>query len=513
MNAVAEPRRPTPVLVAAILGASLGFVGASVVNVALPTFQTALGADATDLQWVVSAYNLAIAALLLGAGAWSDRFGHVRTFRIGLVLYTAASIACGAATDPSVMICGRVAQGVGAALLVPSSLGLVNTMYPADARGHAVAVWSSFSAVGAGMGPFLGGFLIDVVSWRFIFWMNVPVAVAAAWLVMNVPPSRPHETDADAFDWPGAAYSVIALGLLTFSAIETSQLGLGHPLVVAAFGAAIFSAWRFVRRERRAAAPMIPLALFRSREFSAANAVTFLAYCTIGGGFYVMMLTWIQIQGYSALVAGTIALPFMLMTAAFAHPVATIVRRLGARLPLTAGLVLLGTGFLSWVRPDVGTSFWSGYFPGVISTAIGIALIVGPVTYVVVGAVDVRYSATASGINSAVARTATLLSIAVLGAVHFQVFETQASRAIDQLGLAREAAGALRGELINMAAARIPETLDPDMRDTVRSLLDAAFLAGTRSVVAIAGALALAAAVIAFRRVERGPNGERGQRP
>jgi EmrB/QacA subfamily drug resistance transporter len=503
-----EPR-PGRVLIASVCGASLGFIGASVVNVALPTFQLELGADATDIQWIVSGYNLAIASLLLGAGAFSDRFGHRRTFHFGLVCCTAASIVCGAATSPDVMIAARVAQGFAGALLVPSSLGLVNTAYPAATRGHAVGLWSSFSAVGAGLGPFIGGLMIESASWPYMFWMNVPIALLAWWLLSTSHAARdiPHRDHP--FDWTGAAYSVATLGVFTFAAIETSALGITHPLVLAGFVLAAIGGCLFIRTQSRSRAPLMPLTMFHSRNFSAVNLATFLAYCTIGGGFYVMMLTWIQIQGYSPLAAGTITLPFMLFTGGLAHAVGNLVRRIGPRLPLTTGMVLLGCGFLSWTLPTIGTSFWIGYLPGVLATALGIALIVGPVTTVVMGSVDVKQSGTASGVNSAVARSAILLSVAVLGAIHYGVFEQSASQQLANITLDSQLAAHLQRELINMAAIDIPATVAPATRATISGIIDAAFLSAARLVMAIAGMLALAGAFVVYRYVGRDPSPSR----
>lgn len=496
------------VLVAAVCGASLGFIGASVVNVALPTFQLELGADATDIQWIVSGYNLAIASLLLGAGAFSDRFGHRRTFQSGLFVYTAASVVCGAATSPDLMITARVVQGFAAALLVPSSLGLVNTAYPAATRGHAVGLWSSFSAVGAGFGPFIGGFMIETASWRYMFWMNVPIALTAWWLLSTSRAARDVPHREHPFDWTGAAYSVATLGVFTFAAIETSSLGIAHPLVLAGFVLAMICGAMFIHTQSRSPAPLMPLTMFHSRDFSAVNLATFLAYCTIGGGFYVMMLTWIQIQGYSPLAAGTITLPFMLFTGGLAHAIGNLVRRIGPRLPLTTGMVLLACGFFSWTLPGIGTSFWIGYLPGVLATALGIALIVGPVTTVVMGAVDVKQSGTASGVNSAVARSAILLSVAVLGAIHYGVFEHSASAQLGDIALEPQLAAELQRELINMAAIDIPAHLAPATRAAISDIIDTAFLRGARLVMMIAAVLALIGAFVVYRYVglERPPD-------
>lgn len=512
---VAKPEpRTGRVLIAAICGASLGFIGASVVNVALPTFQSQLGADATDIQWIVSAYNLAIASLLLGAGAFSDRFGHRRTFRFGLLCYTAASILCGAASDPDLMIAARTAQGFAAALLVPSSLGLVSSAYPAGQRGRAVGLWSSFSAVGAGLGPLIGGLMIGYASWRFMFWLNVPIAIAA-WYLLTTSHAVDDVSHRDQpFDWLGAAYSVATLGLFTFAAIETSVLGISHPLILTGFALAAAGALLFIRTQAIGPAPLMPLSLFHSRDFRAVNLATFLTYCTIGGGFYVMMLTWIQIQGYSPLAAGAITLPFMLCTAGLAHTVGRLVARFGPRVPLTVGMTLLSCGFFSWTLPAMGTPFWLGYLPGVLATALGIALIVGPVTTVVVGTVGLERSGIASGVNSAIARSAILLSVAVLGAIHYGVFEHAATAQFAAMDLDPALVSYLQREMINMAAIDVPGRFDAATRTGVHGVIDTAFLNAARLIMLIAGVLALAGAFVVYRnvdRIERTAQGDRGR--
>jgi len=505
-NSPDEPY-PTRILVAAVLGASLAFMGASAVNVALPTFQSALGADATDLQWIVSAYNLSIAALLLSGGAFSDRHGHLATFRLGLMTYLAASVGCAIAWEPSILIVSRIFQGLAAALLVPSSLGLVNTVYPAHARGHAVGLWSSFSAVGTGMGPLFSGFLIVFISWRYIFWMNIPIVFLAWWLLASerrvVEKARPRRP----FDWRGAIYSVLALGLFTYAAIESSKLGVTHPVVLSLAGVAALTGFLFIRTQLRTAEPLMPLTLFRSRNFTAINIVTFLAYWTIGGGFYVMMLTWIQIQGYSPLAAGAITLPFMLFTGGFAHPVGNLVRHIGPKLPLSGGVMLLGIGFLTFALPGVGTSFWTGYLPGVLITAAGVALLVAPITTVVMGSVELKQSGIASGINSAVARTATLLSVAVLGAIQFAAFETKANAGLDALDLRPDVEIHMRAQLVNMAAAEAPPDIDADLEQSFRAVIVDSFLYATRKIMLIAGVISILGAVIAFVFVDRPQRG------
>ncbi len=508
MGATENPQNKSRLLLAAILGAGLGFLGSSIVNVALPTFQTELSADATDIQWIVSAFNLALAGLLLNAGAISDRRGHLVTFRLGLITYGCASIVCAMAWTAEVLIVGRALQGLGSALLIPSSLGLVNTAHAAHERGRAVGLWSSYSAVVGGTAPLIAGVLLAITSWRYLFWINVPIAIVV-WRLLDssniqVPEVRP----AKVFDWFGACFSVLALGFLTFAAIESSTLGLRNPIVLLSLGSGLAAGYLFIRSQGRSAHPLMPLDMFHSRNFSAANIVTFLAYSSMGGGFYVMMLTWIQIQGYSPLAAGAITLPFMLFTAGLAHPIANLVRRIGPRLPLATGVLLLGLGFMSFSFAEVGTNFWTGYLPGILLSALGIALIVAPLTTVIMGSVDVSQSGTASGINSAVARTAILLSVGILGAIHIAQFESTASNALVELNLDAALEVHMHAELINMAAANIPHDIEPELQNAIHTVIVDSFMHAALVVTRIAGALSILGALIAFLAIGRLPREE-----
>lgn len=485
-------------LLAAILGAGLGFLGASVVNVALPTFQTELNADATDIQWIVSAFNLALAGLLLNAGAISDRRGHLATFRLGLLVYAGASVICATAKSPDVLIFGRAVQGLGSALLIPSSLGLVNTAHEAHERGRAVGLWSSYSAVVGGTAPLIAGILLAIASWRYLFWINIPIAILVWRLLDSSHVQLPKRPPSKVFDWYGALFSLLTLGLLTFAAIESSALGLHSAVVWFSLFMGLAAAYLFIRSQRQVPHPLMPLEMFHSPTFAAANVVTFLAYSCMGGGFYVMMLTWIQIQGYSPLAAGTITLPFMFCTATLAHPVAKLIRRIGPRLPLAGGVMSLGCGFMSFSFAEVGTSFVSGYLTGIILTAIGIASVVASLTTAIMSSVEVSQSGTASGINSATARTAILFSVGILGAIHIAQFESRASIGLDALNLEPTLESQMYRELPRMAAAEIPTNIDANIQNAIHKVIEYSFMDATHVVTRIAGTLAILGALIAF---------------
>ena len=499
---------PAPFLTAAIVGAGLGFLGASVVNVALPTFQVELGASASQIQWIVSAYNLAIAALLLSAGAFSDRYGHLGVFRFGLATYGIASVICAVTTTADILIAARALQGLAAAVLIPSSIGLVNTTYPAHARAHAVGLWSNFSALGGGLGPLFGGTMIALLSWRWMFWVNLPLVCFAWWQLQRGTKFVAGGTAADtvrtdSFDWQGAIYSIVALGFATVAIIGSARLGVSHPKTLGFMAVAVLFAILFLYSQSIHKTPIVPLSLFRSQNFVAANIVTFLTYSTIGGGFYIMMLHWIQIEHYSTLAAGALTLPFLMCTAGLAHPVSRLTRRIGAKLPMTAGASGLGLGFASFAAASPDVSFWIAYFPGILLSAVGITLLVAPVTMVVMGEVSLNQSGLASGINSAVARSAILLSVATLGAIHYTTFFDHAAAALAELALDPADRAFARGELINMAAAKLPANIDIASAQALRAAIEDSFVHAVRLTMLIAAGLSLLAALVAFILIEQ----------
>ena len=286
------------VLAASILGSSMAFIDGTVVNVALPALQEALGATATEVQWVVESYALTLAALLLTGGALGDKFGRRRIFALGVALFAGASIGCALAPDITWLTGARAVQGIGGALLIPGSLALLGAGFPPERRGRAIGKWSAFSAAAAGVGPILGGWLVQALSWRAIFWLNVPLAVATLIITLShVPESR--DPQAGRLDLPGAGLATLGLGGLVFGLLEAPRLGFGDPLIFISLGAGVLILASFVVMEARSSAPMVPLDLFRSRTFSGANLLTLLLYAALGGAFYFLPFNLIQVHGYS----------------------------------------------------------------------------------------------------------------------------------------------------------------------------------------------------------------------
>ncbi|MGH8083847.1 MAG: MFS transporter [Lysobacter sp.] len=413
-------------LAATILGSSMAFIDGSVVNVALPAIQRDLAADTAGIQWVINAYLLLLGALVLIGGSSGDRYGRRRVFLLGIVLFTLASIGCGLAPGVGTLIAARAAQGVAAALLVPSSLAILGASFDPAERGRAIGAWAGFGALMAALGPVLGGWLVDTISWRAIFFLNVPIAVVAVWLTLRaVPESR--DPGADRLDWIGALIVALGLGALTWALTDASSRGFGDPWVLAGLAGGALLLVAFVVIETRVRAPMMPPALFRSSDFSGTNLLTLLLYFALSGALFVLPFELIRGHGYSATQAGAALLPLPIVMGALSRSAGHLNDRIGPRWPLTLGPVIAGIGMAMLALPGQGTAYWQGFGPAMVVLSLGMTLAVAPLTTTVMAAVDTHQAGVASGINNAVARVAGVIAVAVLGLVFFGGTEPQPS--------------------------------------------------------------------------------------
>ena len=403
------------VLAATVLGSGMAFLDGTVVNVALPAIGRDLDAGLSGLQWTLDAYLLTLGALLLLGGALGDRYGRRRVFEVGLVAFSAASALCGLAPTLGTLVAARALQGIGGALLVPGSLALLSASFSPEDRGAAVGAWSGLAGAFSAIGPFLGGWLVDAVSWRLVFLINLPVAAATVWIVRtHVPESRdPAAVAGGRLDLPGAAAVTVGLAGVVFALIEGTVHGASVPVVAAAvLGVAALVAFPLLERDRPE--PLVPLELFRSRQFSGANATTFAVYGAFAGAIFLFVVLLQQGLGYSALETGAAMLPVTVVLLVLSSRAGRLGQRLGPRLPMSVGPVVAGAGLLllSGVRP--GTSYLTGILPGVVVFGVGLALTVAPLTAAVMAAVDERHLGVGSGVNNAVSRVAGLLSVALL---------------------------------------------------------------------------------------------------
>ena len=496
------PRNAEPwILAATILGSSMAFIDGTVVNVALPALQASLDATVKDVQWVVESYSLFLSALLLVGGSLSDRYGRRLVFCAGVALFALASVWCGLATSIGQLIAARAVQGVGGALLVPGSLAIISASFDKERRGKAIGTWSGFTAITAAVGPVLGGWLIEHVSWRAIFFINVPLALAVLLISFwRVPESRVEESKR--LDWAGTGLVTVGLGAVVYGLIEWPQLGPGHPLVFGSLAAGALALAAFFIVEARSRNPMLPLTLFRSRNFGGANLLTFFLYLALGGAMFFLPLNMIQVQEYSATEAGAAWLPFILIIFLLSRWSGGLVESYGARWPLVIGPVIAAVGYGLFTIPNVGGSYWATFFPALVVLGLGMAVSIAPLTTTVMTSVAEDYAGIASGVNNAVSRTAGLLGIAVLGIVILYAFNYELERRLEHFDLAPEARLALDEQRSRLAGAEPPPGLDDETRAAVKQGINESFVFGFRLVMAAAAGLALATALVALTMIE-----------
>jgi EmrB/QacA subfamily drug resistance transporter len=496
-----KPEAKTWILAATILGSSMAFIDSTVVTVALPAIQGSFHATVVDVQWVVESYGLLLGALILVGGSLGDLFGRRRIFLIGVNIFAAASAGCGFASNIHQLIIARSVQGVGAALLVPGSLAIVSTSFDEKSRGPAIGTWSGFTAITTAVGPVLGGWLVEHASWRWVFFINLPLAAAVIVIsVWWIPESR--SAVGGRTDWVGAFLATVGLGGLVTGFIESVNLGWRNPLVFGSLivGTGCLMALVFV--ESHVSEPMLPLSLFASRSFSGANLLTLFLYAAIGIFFFLFPLNLIQVQGYSATAAGAAVLPLILLMFFLSRWSGGLVSRYG-RGPLIMGPLVAALGFVLFALPSVGESYWKAFFPAIVVLGFGMAITVAPLTTIVMSSVSQDRVGTASGINNAVARVAGVLAIAVLGIVMVKAFGSRLDHSLAHFWLRPAIFQAIHAEEIKLAGLQPLAGLDTDTTVAIKKSVAEAFVFGFRTVMLICAALSVASAVAAWRMIPR----------
>jgi len=485
------------VLLATILGSSLTFIDATVVNVALPALQENLDANVTDVQWVIEGYALMLASLILVSGSLGDSYGRKRIFIMGVILFTGTSLWCGLAGSIQELIIARIFQGIGGAMIVPSSLAILSSSFDDNERGKAIGMWSSFTAITAALGPLLGGWLIENYSWRWIFFINLPIAVIVLYSTTKISENKSKD-QSKKLDWVGATLVTLGLGAIVYGLVESAQLGLGSSEVITLELIGVLLIGIFLIVESKIENPMMPLKLFKSRMFSGSNVLTFFLYAALSGAFFFFPFNLIQLQGYTATEAGAAFLPFVILISLLSRWAGGLVDKYGAKFPLIIGPLIVSAGYLLYAVPGIGGSYWETFFPAIVTVGIGMGISVAPLTTSVMSSVSQDHSGLASGINNAVARTAGLLAIAVMGIIVVYDFNLNLDLELDRIEMSTELKEYINSERINLAGIQIPEGLDIETEGKIQKAINISFLSAFRLAMIISALLALASSFTAL---------------
>ena len=473
------------VLAATILGSSLAFIDGTVVNVALPALQANLGATVVDVQWVIEAYSLFLAALLLVGGSLGDIYGRKRIYVAGVIVFAGASAFCGLAFDVTQLLVARAVQGIGAALMVPGSLAILSASFSERDRGWAIGTWSGFTSITSAIGPVIGGWLIEHASWHWVFFINLPLALIVVVLTLGHVPESRNTQAGQAPDWIGAILATVGLGGVVFALIESSNRGWDYRVVTAAL-VGVFALLAFVAVETRKAAPLLPIRLFRERNFTGANLLTLFLYTALSATFFFFPLNLIQVQGYTATAAASALLPFIALMFVLSRWSGKLVARYGARRPLLWGPIVSSVGFALFAAPSIGGTYWATFFPAVMMLGLGMATTVAPLATTVMSSVGQEHAGLASGVNNAVARLAAVLAIALFGILMLGTFNRHLSRDLAVMNIPSETRSQIDAQRIKLAAMKVP----PEVRRSV----DESFIAGFRLVMLVSAGLGLASA-------------------
>jgi EmrB/QacA subfamily drug resistance transporter len=497
---ISSPCQPSSrpwIIAAASLGSGMAFLDSTILNVALPALQSDLGASVRAVQWTYGAYALVLSALLLVGGTLGDRFGRRRVFVLGATIFAVASLWCALAPGTAQLITARGVQGVGGALLVPASLAIIGASFEGRLKAKAIGTWGALSAIAMAVGPVLGGWLVEEVSWRAAFLINpVLAAVAIPIALWHVTESR--DPEAHNLDLVGAVLATTGLAGLVYALIESSAWGLGAPRVLVALTVGLIGLACFIWVERRVKDPMVPPSLFRSRNFDGANLVTLLFYMALTGSLYFLPFLMMQVHGYSALVAGSVFLPFVAMAFLIGRLSGRISARFGTKIPLVVASLAVLVGLLLFAVPGVEhDSYWTSFFPAMIVQGAGMALAITPLTTAALGSVDREHSGLASGVNNAVARVAGLMAVALLGVFVYGVFSMSLDARLHSMDLSEEVRSEMEAAKTHLGAAEAPEGVNAGTEAHIERAIDESFVAGFRAVMLVSAGLALASALVA----------------
>ncbi len=502
----------TMVLLVTVLGTGMVYLDQTALTIALPAMQVAFKTDVGGLQWLVDIYILMLAVLLLIGGALGDRYGRVRVYIIGTIIFTLSSAVCGAATSIQLLIAARALQGVGGALLVPGGLAIINATVPTERRAHAIGLWGTFSPLLVLVGPVMGGWLVDTVSWRAIFFLNVPFGILTVFLAKHYIPENRDEHAHGPLDWPGIVTLMLGLGGILSGIIEGPSRGWADPVVIVAIAGGIAGLIAFIFIEQRSPAPIMPLHFFRILPFTGINLLTLVLYLALSGVFFFLVLNFQQAQGYSASDSGFAQLPASLMLMLLATPVGRLSHRFGPKPFIIAGIIVTGIGFLMFARLGLEANYWISFFPAVLVFGFGMGLFIVPLTAVALGVLPARFSGVSSGLNHAVTRLAQMLAVAVFGALLASSFREALIQRTADLPLDPTARVQLIAASRELGAMQPPASLSPKLAAAVRTAVRLALVDSSRMLMFVCAALSLLSLLITLGLV-RAPEKALAEQP
>lgn len=484
------------VLAATILASGMAFLDGTVVTIAIPVIQSELDATLGHMQWVVNSYALILASFILISGSFGDLYGRKKIFLYGIVAFVSSSLLCSLAQSIEQLIAFRTLQGIGAAMMIPGSLSIINTAFDDREHGKAIGIWSGFAGGVAAGGPFLGGWLVEIYGWPSIFYLNIPIGIIAILLTVKyIPESRnPHVKQ---IDFLGTILLLSGLLGFSYALIESPALGFMHPWIITSFLFGIGSLIAFYFVEKRALMPLVPFHIFSSSLVRGANIITLFLYFALNGIIFFLILNIQQLQNYSPLLAGISMLPSVLLITFLSGYGGAISDRIGPRKPLIIGPLLVTAGIISMIFPGTNANYFIAFLPGLILFGLGMSFVIAPVTKSAL-AVNIHYSGTASGVNNAVSRVASLLAIALLGAVMATTFSSELTRSVAQSSLTPKEQMQILDQKDKLGAIEIPSTFNNSARTTANELVDNAFLYSFRVVMTMSAIMAFLSAVVAF---------------
>jgi EmrB/QacA subfamily drug resistance transporter len=489
------------IMASAILASAMAFIDGTALNVALPSLQQSLNASAADLFWILNAYLLMLAALIILGGSLGDKLGRKKIFLIGIIIFISASLACGFSPDVHSLIAFRGIQGLGGAFMIPGSLSIISSSFVAKERGKAIGTWSAITTMVTVGGPILGGAFADAGLWRYIFFINIPIGIISVLILLfKVQESRDEETD-HALDFPGALTSLIGLALLTFGFLRIPEAGFKNPQTYLSLAAGLIALIIFIFIEKHRKHPMMPLKLFKNKTFSGANLLSFFLYAGLGAGILFLNLDLVQMQGYSQFEAGLTLLPFTILMITVARFAGSLADKHGPRWLLISGPTVAGIGLLllSFIQQTNGPSeYFTSFFPGIITFGLGMSFTVAPLTATVMSALPNHYSGTASGINNATTRIAGVFANAILGALAVLFFSGFLNESIINTRLNSDEKNIVLEQAKNLGNAKVPERINNTDKTIITKIYKQSFIHACSIVMRICAMLAFTGALMSL---------------